>query len=221
MVKAEIILDDIIKGIPEYCRENQMKLFTYIYYKVACMLEYDEYAAKLIGMNLGGFDRERAEECIIRPASTIECIKRGKGVCSGYANVLYYLLNKVGIPTKIIIAKSIHEWNQVFINGKWYNCDLTNDRDFIVQGLKCPHFLTSNSDDCNYTLRPPTSEFNECNETISDELQEQLIDEVRAYFELQQKNQSIEDQEEPVINHSKLSFIDKIKSKFFKGGRKK
>ena len=41
-------------------------------------------------------------------------------------------------------------------------------------------------------MRPPTSEFSECNETITEELQEQLINEVKKYFELQQELFTIE-----------------------------
>lgn len=220
MREAELIVEGIIKTIPNYCQGNQLKTFTYIYYKIAKILEYDYYAAQLIDMHLGGYDREQAEDMIIGPASTIECLTRGRAICSGYARVLENILNKVGIPTKVIIAKTIHEWNQVFIDGKWYNCDLTNDRDFIVDGLKCPHFLTSNQDDCNFTLRPPTSEYYECHETIDEELQEQLITEAREFFEMQQK---LQDSEKQSDTYPRFGFIKKIVNKLQsnKGGKKR
>ena len=222
MREAELIIEDIIKGIPDYCQGDQLKTFTYVYYKVAQMLSYDDYAAKLIEMHLGGFDRERAEDIVITPASTIECLTRGSALCSGYAKVLKTILNKVGIQTKIIVSSQVHQWNQVLINGKWYNCDLTNDRDFLINGLKCPHFLTSNQDDCNFTLRPPTSEYHECNETISEELQEQLITEVRDFFEAKEKLQESEVQEQSE-KPQKIGFIEKIKNKLqsIKGGKRR
>ena len=146
MKQAEKIVDEIINSVPSYCKNDEFKLFTYIYVKVASLLEYDDYAAKLIDMHLVGYDRDKAQQYIINPASTIECLIEGRALCSGYASVLIYILNKLGIETNIIAIKSNHQWNQVKINGSWYNCDLTNDADFILSDLECPHFLKSNDD---------------------------------------------------------------------------
>jgi hypothetical protein len=221
MNKAELIIEDIVNSIPKYCQGNQLKTFTYVYYKIAQILEYDDRAAELIDLHLGGYDREQAEDNVINPASTIECLTRGRALCSGYATVLENVLNKVGIPTIIIVSSEIHKWNQVCIDGKWFNCDLTNDRDFIIDGLKCPHFLTSNQDDCNFTLRPPTSEYYDCNQTIDEELQENLINEVRDYFEMQQISLENDVQEKSDIS-SRFGFIAKIKNEIqsIKGGNK-
>ena len=222
MSEEELIIEDIIKSIPSYCQGNQLKVFTFIYYKIAHILKYDDYAAKLVDLHLGGYDRERAEDTIINPASTIKCLTKGRALCSGYAAVLEIILNKVGIPTKVITSSQCHKWNQVCIDGKWYNCDLTNDRDFIINGLKCPHFLTSNEDDCNFRLRPPTCDYYKCDETIDEKLQEYLITEVRDYFEAQQKLQNIDEQRQYNIR-SKIGFIEKIKNKLqnIKGVKKR
>ena len=220
MKEAELIIEDIVQSVPEYCKDNQLKTFTYIYCKVATLLEYDSFASELIEMHLGGYDRERAEDLFILPASSIECLTSGRALCSGYAVVLKEILTRLGISTEIIISKGIHEWNQVSIDGKWYNCDLTNDRDFITEGLKCSHFLTSNADDCNFQLRPPTSEFNECNETIDEETQEQLINEAKDYIEAKEKETEKTIEEEQTTNKSKFGFVEKIKKRLqsIKGG---
>ena len=49
-----------------------------------------------------------------------------KAVCEGYAKAYKLLLNKLGISCEIVINKE-HAWNEVYIDGKWYFCDTTND----------------------------------------------------------------------------------------------
>ncbi|MEE3343753.1 MAG: transglutaminase domain-containing protein [Bacilli bacterium] len=182
MKQAEKIVDEIINSVPSYCEDDELKIFTYIYVKVANLLEYDNNAAKLIDMHLAGYDRDKANEHVIDPASTIECLIKGRALCSGYASVLTYILNKLGIETITVTIKSDHQWNQVKINGTWYNCDLTNDSDFILSDLECPHFLKSNDDDNNFSHSTEISSFHECKTSISAELQEQLINEAKKYI---------------------------------------
>lgn len=63
----------------------------------------------------------------------------GKAICVGYATILQEALKKVGIKSLIVTGlnkedkrrgKTVvsgHAWNQVQINGKWYNADSTWD----------------------------------------------------------------------------------------------
>ena len=70
-----------------------------------------------------------------------------------------------------------HAWNQVRLDGNWYNVDLTNDRDKIVEGKECKHFLKSNQEftryqkynvqsprleDCTKSVENPEDLLNEC-----------------------------------------------------------
>ena len=48
-------------------------------------------------------------------------------VCSGYADLIYVLYNKVGIETHLDWGAD-HEWNVVKMDGQYYYCDPTNDR---------------------------------------------------------------------------------------------
>lgn len=56
-------------------------------------------------------------------------------VCSGYSLAAYFLLNKAGIPARIITGyggngaatESNHMWNMVQLDGNWYNMDITWD----------------------------------------------------------------------------------------------
>lgn len=53
-----------------------------------------------------------------------------KAVCSGYARAAKMLLNRVGIECRLVSGMSKnsgHMWNQVKIDGQWYNLDVTWD----------------------------------------------------------------------------------------------
>lgn len=57
-----------------------------------------------------------------------------KAVCEGFSEILSQLLNMLNIGNKCVTGidkhstnKALHVWNQVKINGNWYNCDITND----------------------------------------------------------------------------------------------
>ncbi len=59
-----------------------------------------------------------------------------KAVCSGYARAAKLLLNRVGIECRLVSGMSKdtgHMWNQVKIDGQWYNLDITWD-DPITDG---------------------------------------------------------------------------------------
>lgn len=53
-------------------------------------------------------------------------IIEGKGVCQGYTDTMSWLLDTVGITNRRV-ATWEHTWNQIKINGKWYNIDVTLD----------------------------------------------------------------------------------------------
>ena len=55
---------------------------------------------------------------------------RKKAVCTGYAGAMKMLLNLVGIECRTAVGMSKnsgHMWNQVMIDGDWYNLDVTWD----------------------------------------------------------------------------------------------
>lgn len=51
-------------------------------------------------------------------------LMKGKGICGGFANLGYYVLNRVGIPTDYI-SNEPHAWNMVELDGKNYHTDIT------------------------------------------------------------------------------------------------
>ena len=65
----------------------------------------------------------------------------GQGVCNGYAEAMYLLLNAVGVDCKMVVGTADgndHAWNMVCLDNKWYHVDATwddpvPDKEGIVQ----------------------------------------------------------------------------------------
>ncbi len=83
----------------------------------------------------------------------IDGFRDGVMVCSGYSLAAYYLLNVVGIKTRVITgygggddtSAENHMWNMVQLEGKWYNMDITWD-DGGGSSKQYTYFLKSDSD---------------------------------------------------------------------------
>jgi len=80
-------------------------------------------------------------------------------VCEGYAKILQQVLKSSGIDCKYIsgigrnrwdIGKTeegeAHGWNQVKIDGQWYNCDLTWDASKIKESRPLEYCLQSDEE---------------------------------------------------------------------------
>ena len=95
----------------------------------------------------------------------------GTGVCSGDAWALKNVLMCLGIECRYIGASNVnpkewgHAWNQVKLDGIWYNIDLTWDRDRIVEELETKYFLKSDEDFLKHEEYIPRCSVNECRET--------------------------------------------------------
>ena len=192
--KAEEIVNIIINNIPSYDVNDpnyELKVFTYIYVQLSTMLKYDEEAAKIKG-SLFGFDAEEIYPYKVYPREDIRGLVSGKLICTGFAEVLSYVLHKVNIDSiKVsgVSSTSGHVWNQVKLDGIWYNTDLTADSHRIVAGLKCRDFLVSNEDCTCYKEYDVKEEHNDCNKTVSDEMQEKLINEALTKVIIITKNE--------------------------------
>lgn len=76
------------------------------------------------------YDEEGVTHTIISNQNLIGPIFQGKAVCEGYSKYLQQLLSLININSIIVQAGESkedggHIWNQVFINEKWYNADVT------------------------------------------------------------------------------------------------
>ena len=60
--------------------------------------------------------------------SAYAALFKGKTVCQGYALLVYKMLDRVGIPARIVRSERMsHAWNMVDLCGNWYHVDATWD----------------------------------------------------------------------------------------------
>ncbi len=89
------------------------------------------------------------------PHAAYTLFKEGKGVCQAYALASYRLLEEAGLQVRYVTGeagnigedKVSHAWNQVKVDGKWYNLDTTwNDPSPDKPGqVSYAYFLISDS----------------------------------------------------------------------------
>jgi transglutaminase/protease-like cytokinesis protein 3 len=63
-----------------------------------------------------------------REHSAYAALVKNRAVCQGYALLLYKMLNKAGVETRLISGKAggeNHLWNLVNLGGNWYHIDAT------------------------------------------------------------------------------------------------
>ena len=73
----------------------------------------------------------------------------GKSVCAGYALILHEALKYVGMKSLCVVGygdNQAHAWNQVKIDGKWYNADPTWDATTLQNSGKYECMLLNNED---------------------------------------------------------------------------
>lgn len=122
-------LDSIVEDID--MNEPDIDKFATVYMRLADSISYDHAATR------SGTSAEAQYYNKVKNSSRnlLNGLKDGKCVCAGYADILRNALSLVGVDCRInsgLIDKnnpnSGHAWNQVKIDGKWYNTDLTFDR---------------------------------------------------------------------------------------------
>lgn len=141
-------LEELTAGIPESSSEFE-RFFT-IYYRITNNITYnhetvsktnEEMKRCFEGMIDLVFQGKRTTEIRDKRDEKIAMIRRdsagmygglvdGKAICVGYATILHEALKRVGVKSQIVIgvnANEGHAWNQVQIDGKWYNADATWD----------------------------------------------------------------------------------------------
>lgn len=93
-----------------------------------------------------------SEKTAFRNHTDLEGFRDGRMVCSGYAWATYYMLNCLGIKTRLIYGyggegtgSENHAWNIVNLDNTWYNVDVTWD-DFSPGKKDYTYFLKSDKD---------------------------------------------------------------------------
>lgn len=199
LIKIKKAIKEFLTGVPTIDLsdpDREKKIFTYIYTKMAHTITYDNSALKAQAFSTENPSAERYADA----ASNLEnAMLLKKCLCSGYSETLRNLLAECGIKSIVVSGGSLdglggHAWNQVYLDGEWYNCDITNDADNIKEGLVAPHFLKSNADCTRITKFPPRKPeiMKDCKTSISTERQFELIQEVQP-----QILEEIKSQEKP------------------------
>lgn len=70
------------------------------------------------------------------PSNEILGLIKGKCVCRGYAGIVRDVFRSIGIDARVIVGISEnggHAWNQIKLDGEWYNIDVTWDREYILR----------------------------------------------------------------------------------------
>lgn len=172
MIEIKKKIAEIVNGLPKDFddHDKEKKIFTYLYTRLAHLIEYDEFASSTVG--LGGYARDMSEKHRTNASNLIGGLLQGKSMCGGYSEILRNVLSEVGIESIYISGEGKdklgnHAWNQVKLDGKWYNVDLTNDRDNILDNTECQYFLKSDSEFKRYEQYDVKSEtLHQCNESV-------------------------------------------------------
>lgn len=87
-----------------------------------------------------------------------EGYQTGLMVCQGYCMAAFYLLSDMGIPVRFVSGASVdyqadanHAWNVVYVDGNWYNMDVTWDDKGEGRPVSYQFFLKSDADFYSHT----------------------------------------------------------------------
>lgn len=74
----------------------------------------------------------------------------GQGVCDGYAEAFYLIMSCLGVDCDIVVGSTeegLHAWNQIELDGEWYNVDLTWDDSLPDMGSAVKHTYVNVTDE--------------------------------------------------------------------------
>lgn len=116
--QAKEALSDMLKGCPDTHDPFDTELF--LHDRLAQHCTYDHQAA------------DKGHEAFPHAFTAFGALVEGKAVCEGYSRAMQWLLKEAGIPSTLVIGRSIkthedHMWNMVHINGQNYHLDVTWD----------------------------------------------------------------------------------------------
>ena len=152
--------------LKRYIKKNKIKgdiekvciVYNYIFKNISYDYEYLNIDKKLKKV---GFDNlSTLEKRKIFRTQTLEGIYTKKTVCTGFSYIFKMLLEYIGIESNICIGyfkigreKEIpHAWNQVKIDGKWYNIDVSygiehHDEYVRIEEGKIPKYFLLSDDE--------------------------------------------------------------------------
>ena len=104
----------------------------------------NEYLAKNCSYVVGSDDRGY-------PSTAYGCLVEGEANCEGYAKAFRLLASRAGLETAVVTGVTSkgenHAWDQVKVNGQWYNIDPTwDDSDDGGKEMRMTYFLCDDED---------------------------------------------------------------------------
>jgi len=147
--KSVEVLEKILEGIDKE-NTDKAEVLAEIYKRLAFHMKYDHEAVN---------DSKIKEQRKYSSRTLVGGLLEGKCVCAGYAEILRNACAMMGIEARWVCSKEdltineqgeydqdTHAFCQVKIDDKWYNVDLTWDRDRIVSGKMPEYFLKRDTD---------------------------------------------------------------------------
>ena len=167
LIKLKMI--EFLKHCPDFDPQNpnsEKEIFTYIYLKLAHISKYDDFVCDL-KHNYDLYYVQQGED-LIRAAGDLKGVFiYGESVCLGFAEALKNLLAEKNITAKVMTGGGSktysearknnsfgHAWNQVKLDEDWFNCDITFDRNNILNGKNLQYFLQPNQKFYHYSKYP-------------------------------------------------------------------
>lgn len=83
-------------------------------------------------------------EYTITMSGAFNTLYTGRSCCNGYAYSFYAIMEELGIPATCEFGGH-HAWNRVFLDGEWYNIDVTWD-DAEGRNARYDYFLKCDAD---------------------------------------------------------------------------
>ena len=167
------VLQTIKSSIPEDATELQK--FMAVYKAIGTIADYDDSGCR--------GNENCTHESRVATRSLKGVLLEGRAVCVGYSLALAHALQYVGIDARCVHGYVYgdqtlgHAWNQVKIDGRFYNTDLTWDYKDFREGEELKHCLRS--DDEFYKDHEPY-EHKDCEECKIDYPRDKIEEEQRA-----------------------------------------
>ena len=143
------MLDDIAAPVKPSWSDEEKALYFHEYITANFDYDYPAY--------FGQVTRADGEQY-----SAYGMLKNGMAVCEGYSNLYAMLLNKVGVPAKLVTSIELgHAWNAVRIDGDWYFADATwDDLYYGYKGfVKHENFLTTRDELVNSSTKHDSTDW--------------------------------------------------------------
>ena len=157
LIQIKTMIQEVKKDIlvpPKEDKHRQKKIYSQIVRKLSEKMEYDFYEEylnansdqekeaekikyeKMTGKNWEEYLQQNTEidieKTMIEDGNLLGFLN-GKAVCRGNVEIIRNLAAEFGIEATAIIGRR-HTWNQIKLDGIWYDDDFTNYQSYLAQG---------------------------------------------------------------------------------------